>query len=52
MTMITKETIKQGEKVFYFNGEQTKDDFKNNLYKQSVEKGHIKGKRYKKNTNY
>ena len=48
MTMITKQTIEQGEKVFYFNGEQTKDDFKNNLYKQSVEKGHIQGKRYKK----
>lgn len=48
MTMITKQTIEQGEKVFYFNGEQTKDDFKNNLYKQTVEKGHIKGKRYKK----
>ena len=30
MTMITKQTIEQGEKVFYFNGEQTKDDFKNN----------------------
>ena len=48
LTMITKQTIEQGEKVFYFNGEQTKDDFKNNLYKQSVEKGHIQGKRYKK----
>lgn len=48
MTMITKQTIEQGEKVFYFNGEQTKDDFKNNLYKQTVDKGHIKGKRYKK----
>lgn len=48
MTMITKQTIEQGEKVFYFNGEQTKDDFKNNIYKQTVDKGHIKGKRYKK----
>lgn len=48
MTMITKQTIAQGEKVFYFNGEQTKDDFKNNIYKQTVERGHIKGKRYKK----
>lgn len=48
MTMITKQTIEQGEKVFYFNGEQTKDDFKNNLYKQTVDKGFIKGKRYKK----
>lgn len=47
MTMITKQTINQGEKVFYFNGEQTKDDFKNNLYKQSTTKDNIKGKRYK-----
>ena len=36
LTMITKNTIMQGEKVFFFNGEQTKDDFKNNIYKQSV----------------
>ena len=48
MTMITKQTIMQGEKVFYFNGEQTKDDFKNNLYKQSVSKGELKAVRYKK----
>lgn len=48
MTMITKQTIEQNEKVFYFNGEQTKDDFKNNIYKQTVDKGHIQGKRYMK----
>lgn len=48
MTMITKQTIAQGEKVFYFNGEQTKDDFKNNLYKQSVRRDNIKAVRYKK----
>ena len=48
MTMITKQTIMQGEKVFYFNGEQTKDDFKNNLYKQSVRKENLKAVRYKK----
>lgn len=48
MTMITKQTIQQGEKVFYFNGEQTKDDFKNNLYKQTATRGSIKGVRYKK----
>lgn len=47
MTMITKQTIEQNEKVFYFNGEQTKDDFKNNLYKQSVERKHIYSKQYK-----
>lgn len=36
LTLVTRETIKQGNKVFFFNGEQTKDDFKNNLYKASV----------------
>ena len=48
MTMITKQTIEQGEKVFYFNGEQTKDDFKNNLYKQTAKAGSIIARRYKK----
>lgn len=48
MTMITKQTIMQGEKAFYFNGEQTKDDFKNNLYKQSVSRNSLKAVRYKK----
>ena len=47
MTMITKETIGQLEKVFYFNGEQTKDDFKNNLYKQTVTKDDIYEKQYR-----
>lgn len=47
MTMITKQTIAQNEKVFYFNGEQTKDDFKNNLYKQTVERKDIYEKQYK-----
>ena len=28
----TKKTIEQGERIFFFNGEQTKEDFKNNLY--------------------
>ena len=37
LTLITRETIKQGNKVFFFNGEQTKDDFKNNLYKASID---------------
>ena len=36
LTLITRETIKQGNKVFFFNGEQTRDDFKNNLYKASI----------------
>lgn len=47
LTMITKQTIQQGEKVFFFNGEQTKDDFKNNLYKQTVKKEDIHSKQYK-----
>lgn len=47
MTMITKQTIQQGERVFYFNGEQTKDDFKNNLYKQTVDRKDIYTKQYR-----
>lgn len=47
MTMIAKQTILQNEKVFFFNGEQTKDDFKNNLYKQSVDSKNIYAKQYK-----
>lgn len=35
MTMLAKKTIDQGERIFFFNGEQTKEDFKNNLYIQS-----------------
>ena len=46
LTLIARETIKQGNKVFFFNGEQTKDDFKNNLYKSSVTGNDIVGKRY------
>lgn len=47
LTMITKQTIAQSEKVFFFNGEQTRDDFKNNLYKQSVSKNDIFDKQYR-----
>jgi putative DNA primase/helicase len=47
MTMIIRETIKQGQKVFMFNGEQTKEDFKNNLYKQSVTSDNIYDVKYK-----
>lgn len=35
LTLIARETLKQNNKVFFFNGEQTKDDFKNNIYKSS-----------------
>lgn len=52
LTMITKQTILQGEKVFYFNGEQTKDDFKNNLYKQTVDTKYIYSKQYKDSNVY
>ena len=47
LTKIANQSIAQGERVFYFNGEQTKDDFKNNLYRQSTTKQHIIQKQYK-----
>lgn len=47
LTKIAKETLKQGERIFFFNGEQTKDDFKNNLYMQFVDKDDIYAVRYK-----
>lgn len=47
MTMIAKKTIEQGERIFFFNGEQTKEDFKNNLYIQSVQKKDLIQKQYK-----
>lgn len=47
LTKIANQSIAQGERVFYFNGEQTKDDFKNNLYRQSTTKEHIVQKQYK-----
>lgn len=37
LTLIANEAIKQGEKVFYFNGEQTPQVFLNNLIKQMAE---------------
>lgn len=50
LTKIAKESLLQNEKVFFFNGEQTKDDFKNNLYKQFAPRDKIYKKQYK-NTN-
>lgn len=47
LTMIAKQSIEQGERIFFFNGEQTKDDFKNNLYKQSVTSKDIVKKQFK-----
>lgn len=52
LTMIAKKSIEQGERIFFFNGEQTKDDFKNNLYKQSVRKEEIVSKQYKNSCVY
>lgn len=37
LTLIANETIKQGESVFYFNGEQTPQIFLNNLIRQMAE---------------
>lgn len=50
MTMLAKNTIEQGERIFFFNGEQTKDDFKNNLYIQSSTKADLYYKQYKNST--
>ncbi len=47
MTMLAKNTIEQGERIFFFNGEQTKEDFKNNLYRQSVKPKDLFQKQYK-----
>lgn len=52
LTLLARETVRQGNKVFFFNGEQTKDDFKNNLYKQSVTKDDIFAVRYKETEIY
>ena len=47
MTMLAKKTIDQGERIFFFNGEQTKEDFKNNLYIQCVENKYLIKKQYR-----
>lgn len=47
MTMLAKNTIQQGERVFFFNGEQTKEDFKNNLYIQSSQSNDLVHKQFK-----
>ena len=47
MTMLAKKTINQGERIFFFNGEQTKEDFKNNLYIQCVENKYLIKKQYR-----
>lgn len=52
LTLLARETVRQGNKVFFFNGEQTKDDFKNNLYKASVTKDDIYAVQYKNTSIY
>lgn len=52
MTMLAKNTIQQGERIFFFNGEQTKEDFKNNLYIQSVQPKDLIYKQFKNSCVY
>lgn len=52
MTMLAKNTIQQGERIFFFNGEQTKEDFKNNLYIQSSQTKDLVYKQFKNSCVY
>ena len=52
MTMLAKNTIEQGERIFFFNGEQTKEDFKNNLYIQTSQAKDLIYKQYKNSCVY
>ena len=52
MTMIAKKKIEQGERIFFFNGEQTKEDFKNNLYIQASSKKDLIRKQYRNSIVY
>lgn len=52
MTMLAKNTIEQGERIFFFNGEQTKEDFKNNLYIQSSKTQDLIHKQFKNSCVY
>ena len=47
MTMLAKKAIEQGERIFFFNGEQTKEDFKNKLYIQASNNSDIYQKQFK-----
>jgi len=42
LSFLTQEFLRQGRKIFYFNGEQDVETFKNTLYKQYIGKGKIK----------
>lgn len=52
MTMLAKNIIQQGERIFFFNGEQTKEDFKNNLYIQSSKVQDLVHKQFKNSCVY
>lgn len=52
MTMLAKNSIEQGERIFFFNGEQTKEDFKNNLYIQTVKPMDLMKRQYKNSCVY
>ena len=52
MTMLAKNTIEQGERIYFFNGEQTKEDFKNNLYIQTSKEKDLIYKQYKNSCVY
>lgn len=41
LTMLTDRFISQGKRVFYFNGEQTLDTFKDNLFLKKISKEQI-----------
>ena len=41
LTMLTDRFISQGKKVFYFNGEQTLDTFRDNLFLKRVKKDQV-----------
>lgn len=47
MTMLAKKSIEQGERIFFFNGEQTKEDFKNNLYIQASTEKDLVSKQFR-----
>lgn len=52
MTMLAKNIIQQGERIFFFNGEQTKEDFKNRLYIQSSSPKDLIHKQFKNSCVY
>lgn len=47
LSMLCRNFIRQGKKVFYFNGEQTFENFENSLYIQNTPSSEIRFRRYK-----